>query len=292
VRQALWETSTGALVALLNSGKPIQYADLYTITLTNGTVYRWTSERFPISGNGNTWTVGPALYRGKVRWTLGTSVDDLDVTITDNVGTTIGGVGIMASIRAGGLLGATLQVDRCYWGIGQTLPIGALFVFAGTVGEIKGGRHSVDLKVNSPLALLDTQLPRELWQAGCLNTVYDAACTLAVASFSVTATTTTVSDATRTTFQTNLAQADGYFHQGYAIGLTGANAGFQRAIKTHNASGGVLVAASSWPFAVAIGDTFTVVPGCDGTQSTCTNKFANVIHFRGQPYIPTANTVM
>jgi uncharacterized phage protein (TIGR02218 family) len=292
MRQALWEASTGALVALLNSGKPIQYADLYTVTLTNGTVYRWTSERFPISGNGNTWAVGPALYRGKVRWTLGTSVDDLDVTITDNVGTTIGGVGIMASIRAGGLLGATLQVDRCYWGIGQTAPVGALFVFSGTVGEIKGGRHSVDLKVNSPLALLDTQLPRELWQAGCLNTVYDAACTLAVASFSVTATATTASDATLTAFQTNLAQAGGYFSQGYAVGLTGANAGFQRAIKTHNSSGGVLVAASSWPFAVAIGDTFTVVPGCDGTQSTCTNKFANVIHFRGQPYIPTANTVM
>lgn len=292
MRQALWETSGGALVALLNSGKPIQYADLYTITLTNGTVYRWTSERFPITGNGNTWTVGPALYRGKVRWTLGTSVDDLDVTITDNVGTTIGGVGIMASIRAGGLLGATLQVDRCYWGVGQTLPVGALFVFSGTVGEIKGGRHSVDLKVNSPLALLDTQLPRELWQAGCLNTVYDAACTLAVATFSVTATTTTASDATRTAFQTNLAQAGGYFNQGYAIGLTGANAGFQRAIKTHSSSGGVLVSASPWPFAVGIGDTFTVVPGCDGTQSTCTNKFANVIHFRGQPYIPTANTVM
>jgi hypothetical protein len=292
VRQALWETSTGALVALLNAGKPIQYADLYTLTLTNGTVYHWSSERFPISGNGNTWVVGPALYRGKVRWTLGTSVDDLSVIITDNVGTTIGGVGIMASIRAGGLLGASLQVDRCYWGVGQTLPVGALFVFAGTVGEVKGGRHSVEITVNSPLALLDTQLPRELWQAGCLNTVYDGACTLNVASFSATATAATASDATRSAFQTNLAQASGYFSQGYAIGLTGANTGIQRAIKTHNSGGGVLVAASSWPFAVAIGDTFTVVPGCDGTQSTCTNKFANVIHFRGQPYIPTANTVM
>ena len=292
MRQALWETSTGALVALLNSGAPLQYADLYTLTLTNGSVYRWSSERFPITGNGNTWTVGPGLYRGKVRWTLGTSVDDLDVTITDNSSTTIGGVGLMASIRAGGLLGATLQVDRCYWGVGQALPVGALFVFSGTVGEVKGGRHSVDIKVNSPLSLLDTQLPRELWQAGCLNTVFDSACTLQVATYSVTATATSATDAQRSNFSTNLTQADQYFSQGYAVGLTGLNAGIQRAVKTYLHAGGTLTVPQPWPFAVAIGDTFTVVPGCDGTQSTCTNKFANVIHFRGQPYIPTANTVM
>jgi uncharacterized phage protein (TIGR02218 family) len=120
--------------------------------------------------------------------------------------------------------------------------------------------------------------------------VYDSACTLAVASFSATATATSVTDTARSVFNHNLSQASGYFSQGYALGLTGANAGIQRAIKTHTSS--QISVPQPWPFAVVIGDTFTVVAGCDGTQATCTSKFSNVIHFRGQPYIPTANTVL
>lgn len=290
MRAALWETSVGALVALLNSGKPLNMADLYTLTLGNGTVYRWSGAPFAITGNGNTWVIGPGFQRGKIRWTIGVAVDDLNVTITDNIGTVIGGHSLMGFIRSGGLLGASLQVDKAFWGPADTGPVGALFCFSGTVAEVKGGRNQVDLTINSPLQLLDTMVPREIWQSGCLNTVYDSACTLLTTSFSATATATSVTDAKRSTFSHGLAQANGYFNQGYMLGLTGANAGVQRAVKAHTTT--QLTAPNPWPFAVAIGDTFTVVAGCDGTQSTCTSKFANVIHFRGQPYIPTANTVM
>lgn len=294
MRKALWETSTGALVALLNSGVPLEMADLYTITLGNGTVIRWSGHSKAITGNGNTWLLGPTIQRSKIRWTIGVSVDDLTVMMNDAIGTTINGLGFQAFVRGGGFLGATLQVDKAYWTAGDTGPRGALFCFSGTVAEVSGGRNEVTLTVNSPLQLLNTQLPREIWQAGCLNTVYDSACTLSTASFSATATASAASDATRTTFITNLVQAGGYFSQGYAVGLTGANAGIQRAVKTHINAFGVaqLVVANAWPFLVASGDTFTVVAGCDGTQGTCTSKFNNVIHFRGQPYIPTANTVM
>ena len=290
MRSALWETSVGALVALLNSGKPVNMADLYTLTLANGTVFRWSGAAFGITGNGNTWVLGPGIQRGKIRWTTGVSVDDLNISLTDNIGTLINGVGLMAFIRANGLLGAYFQVDKAFWGVTDTAPVGALFAFAGTVAEVKGGRNQVDLTINSPLHLLDTMIPREIWQAGCLNTVYDSACTLLTTTFAATATATSTTDTQRSTFSHGLAQATGYFNQGYMVGLTGANAGVQRAVKLHTTA--ILTSPNPWPLPVAIGDTFTVVPGCDGTQSTCTNKFANVIHFRGQPYIPTANTVL
>lgn len=290
MRKALWETSAGALVALLNSGAPLQMADLYTVTLGNGTVIRWSGAAFAITGNGNTWVIGPTIQRSKIRLTLGVSVDDLTVVMNDAIGTTINGVGFQAFVRAGGFLGATLQVDKAYWGAGATAPVGALFCFSGTIAEVSGGRNEVQLTVNSPLQLLTTQLPREIWQAGCLNTVYDSACTMLTTSFSATATATSATDGTRSIFSHGLVQAAGYFSQGYAVGLTGANTGIQRAIKTH--TGTQLFSANPWPFPVTIGDTFTVVAGCDGTQPTCTSKFNNVIHFRGQPYIPTANTVM
>lgn len=34
------------------------------------------------------------------------------------------------------------------------------------------------------------------------------------------------------------------------------------------------------------GDAFTIYPGCDKQQSTCSAKFNNLIHFRGFPYVP------
>ena len=183
MRQALWETSPGALVALLNSGKPLEMADLYTIVLADGTTIRWSGHFYAITGNGNTWVLGPAITRSKIRWTTGTSTDDLTVSLADAIGTTIKGQSLQSFVRSGGLLNAYFQVDKAYWGIGQTAPVGALFCFSGNVAEVSGGRNEVTLTVNSPLQLLDVQLPREMFQAGCLNTVYDSACTLNAASF-------------------------------------------------------------------------------------------------------------
>ena len=38
--------------------------------------------------------------------------------------------------------------------------------------------------------------------------------------------------------------------------------------------------------AVALGDTFLIVAGCDKQFSTCQAKFDNVANFRGFPHVP------
>ena len=40
------------------------------------------------------------------------------------------------------------------------------------------------------------------------------------------------------------------------------------------------------PEPIAAGDTFDVTAGCDKQFSTCHDKFANVVNFRGFPHIP------
>jgi uncharacterized phage protein (TIGR02218 family) len=45
------------------------------------------------------------------------------------------------------------------------------------------------------------------------------------------------------------------------------------------------------PAAVVSGDAFEIYPGCDKTKATCENKFANLIRFRGYPFIPAPETV-
>ncbi len=290
MRTPLWETSAGALMALLNSGAPLNKADLYTLTLGNGTVYRWSGFDAPLVGNGNLYTLGPGIDRTKVSFTIGVSVDDMIVTLTDIVGTTINGVPLAAFVRAGGLIGARLQVDKAFWGASSTAPVGAFMWFAGKVADATGDRFSAQLTVKSDADLFATMIPRDVYQAGCLNTIYDGKCALARASFTATNAATSISTPTRITFNHTLAQVAGYFDLGTITMTSGLNAGLSRTVKSHLT--GSITVLSPWPFAVAVSDTFSVVPGCDHTQTTCTTKFSNVIHFRGQPYIPVPVTVL
>lgn len=290
MRTALWETSSGALAALLNSGAPLNKADLYTLTLGNGTVFRWSGADVALTGNGHTWVLGPGLKRSMLRQVIGVSVDDMKVTITDNIGTLINGQKLMAFIRAGGFVGARMQVDRAFWGRGATQPVGALMWFAGTVSVPGGDRRSGNLTIESDLNRLSIMVPGEVYQTSCRNTVYDSACTKQRSAFVVSGASTSTTDPSRISFSHSLVQAAGYFALGTVTMNSGANAGISRSVKTHTSSS--LTVLNPWPFAVAAGDTFSVVPGCDGSQTTCTTKFSNVINFRGHPYIPVPQTAV
>lgn len=290
MRTALWENSPGALVALLNSGAPLNKADLYTLTLLDGTVYRWSGSDVALRGNGQVWVLGPGLKRPGLRLVIGSSADDMTVTITDNIGTVINGQKLLAFIRAGGLYGARIQVDRAFWGEADAGPIGALMWFAGTVSVPGGDRYSATLTVQSDMIRLAVMVPGEVYRPSCRNTVYDSACKVVRTSFTATGASTTTTDATRNTFGHSMPQADGYFNLGTVEMTSGANAGLYRSVKTHTSSS--LSVLLPWSFPVVAGDTFSIVPGCDGSQATCTTKFSNLPNFRGHPYIPVPETVI
>lgn len=293
MRTALWETSTGALAALLNSKQPLNKADLYTLTLASGTVYRWSGSDLVLTGGGNTWGLGPGLARTGVKFYVGVQVDTMTVTITDNVATTINDQPLVAFIRAGGLTGARLQVDKAFWGAADTAPVGALLWFPGRVADIVCDRYSAAVTVKSDLELLDVMVPRDVYQAGCLNTLYDAACGKARAAYVVTSTAGSATDTRRITFAHSLGQAAGYFELGVITFTSGPNTGISRSVKTHTTgSPGQLTVLQPWPFSVTSGDAFSIYPGCDKTRATCISKFSNLPRFRGMPFIPVPETVI
>ncbi|MBF4041879.1 DUF2163 domain-containing protein [Burkholderia pseudomallei] len=76
----------------------------------------------------------------------------------------------------------------------------------------------------------------------------------------------------------------GYFAYGKVTWLTGQNAGFSMEVKTF--SPGVVTLAMAMPYPIAVGDTYQIVPGCDRTIGTCFARYNNIVHFRGEPYIP------
>jgi uncharacterized phage protein (TIGR02218 family) len=146
-------------------------------------------------------------------------------------------------------------------------------------------RTQVDMVVKSDLEILNVKLPRNLYQATCLNTLYDSYCTANKNSFVGGGTIVGASKIAVTVSNTNAAN---YFDLGYIVFNTGALAGVKRTVKSNNANTFNLL--NPLPSLPANGDVFTAYAGCDKTQATCQSKFSNVIHFRGFPYVPVPET--
>lgn len=290
MKPVLWESSAGALDALFTSRVPLQMADLYTVTLADAQVFRWSGSDVQIPANSQTWVLGPGLKRGTLRWSVGLEVDRVAIDITDNLATVISGLALIPFIAGGGMAEARVQIDRAFWPLGATTPTGLLGWFAGRVSDIPDiNRFSARMEVVSDLELLDVMVPRDVYQPACLNTVYDSACGLVKATFQVSSTASGASHTNQTKFPHSLGQAAGYFNLGVVSFASGPNAGLKRTVKEHNAND--IVVALPWPYAVASGNAYTIRPGCDGLQATCTAKFSNLARFRGQPYIPAQETV-
>ncbi len=84
--------------------------------------------------------------------------------------------------------------------------------------------------------------------------------------------------------------AQGYFSYGLLTWLTGANAGYKMDVRT--SSVGSITLALPMPNPIAVGDTYSVVAGCDKTAATCKGRFNNFINFRGEPFIPGTDAIL
>lgn len=288
--------TNSTLNAVLASPEFIQ-VDAYTFTLQDGTVLRYCSGDTDIFYNGDTYSgggeYGAIFNNGKktaLHWKTGLEVDTLifDVAPRDAL---IEGISFFNAIHQGFFDGADLRLGRFYMSTYGNTSAGLLTVFAGRVGSIDVGRIKATFTINAYTELFNMQLPRNLFQASCLNTLYDTACTLNQASFVVNGTVS--SSSTVSAINCGLSQGTGYFNQGKMKFTSGVNSGDWRTVKTYS-NGSPSVIALYQPVGVAPsnGDTFIIYPGCDKTQSTCTNKFSNLANFRGQPYIPENSTAV
>jgi hypothetical protein len=292
-------------------------AECYDITLATGQVYHFTGYDTPLNGISvitKSGTVGPFNYltgltivRDKLTQKIGTEAGSMDLLIapqSDNPGgaPTIAGYPIMQAARYGFLDGAKIQLNNLYLNpaIGNNTTASGFFL--GTVQDIDADRFMVHITLDDFLAYLaNQQMPRLLWQTGCFHEVYDFGCGLLKANFTATGAITSVGDAAH--FVTNLAQVTGYFKLGVLTFTSGVNNGVSGPVNSFTqSSGGAFAMRSPFPALPSIGDTFSVYPGCDKQQSTCSNNSTAVGppfnnagvngHFSGQPYVPVPETIL
>lgn len=280
------KTATSALIALLNGSDQFLMVDLFTITLASGTVARYTTADVDITHGGHVFSSrGTLLKRGTVRSVIGLEVDTLDMRVFADASHLLEGRPFVACAMSGSLDGATVLLERAFLSAWTSPPVGSVTLFSGRVSDVSGSRTEVKVVAKSDIELLNIKLPRNIYQASCLNTVYDPSC---AASKSAKTVSGTVTGGTTHSITSARSESAGWFEQGVLAFTSGDNAGVFRTVKSY--ADGVFGFALPLPHVPNIGDAFSVFPGCDKTQSTCASKFNNVIHFRGFPYIPVPET--
>lgn len=297
--------ASSAALAIL-AGGIYERADLYDVTLADGAVYHFTSYDSSLSSviypsaTVNTYTTGLTIVRGGTTQAVGLDAQELELTIAPKWDTpggppTIAGYPFIQAARLGILDNASVLFSKLFMnkptlpGTIDTSP-GAVAWFAGAVADMDLSRFAVQMKISSNLLVLSqVQMPKNLYQGACTHTVYDAGCTLLKATFTSTGTVGTVTNNAQ--FNTNLTQADDFFDLGVITFTSGLNTGFQATVKKFSHTSGVITTCLPFPGVVTAGDAFSIYPGCDRTQATCTTKFSNLIHFKGMPYVPVPETL-
>lgn len=116
-----------------------------------------------------------------------------------------------------------------------------------------------------------------------------AGCMVALGPITVTGTLTAVTSNAVFRDSTRAEVAD-YFGAGTIAFTTGANAGLKpHKIKTHDADGTITLH-EPFHYAVAVGDAYTLIPGCRKRQADCRDKWNNIVNFGGFSFVPTQST--
>lgn len=277
----MMKAASAGTITLL-AGNEFLMCELYTITLISGTILRYTDADIDITYGGNTYTQ-MAISRDKTKLVVGIVVDTLAVTLHVDNTDLISGLPYAQYANNGGFDGASIQIDRCFMPTYGDTSNGVVNMFIGSVSEVQPSRTEVTFQVSSDLELLTTPLPRNIISPSCSHILFDSGCTKVKATYA--AASTVAASSTTVKINTALAQAAGYFDNGTITFSSGLNAGVTRTIKSHTV--GVINLALALPNAPTTGDAFTAYPGCDKTAATCSSKFANLLNFRGFPYVPT-----
>jgi hypothetical protein len=297
------------LAALIESGE-FDMFDVYTFDLAiGGPPLLLSTAPFRVYYGADAWPQnGPIIpadgggQRG--HWKTGVDVDEWNLTLVPRpvdpvtgalLPDKIGDKPMLMAIRSGALDGATVTVQRAYYPSDDFTPgrlwipsgfeaTGLIVLFKGLVSDVALSSYSADVKIHDMRVLLSTQMPRNIYQAGCRHTLYDSGCKLNAADYARPGTVTAVMN--RMGFNTNAGApgGSGTYDLGRVQMTSGDNAGIWRTINWWD--GGSFVEVSPpYPYAIQIGDTCSLYPGCNKTLAAC-DAFGNRLNFGGEPFIP------
>ncbi|WP_288404541.1 DUF2163 domain-containing protein [uncultured Acinetobacter sp.] len=276
------------LIALLDANQFVM-ADLYTITTIQNDIYRYTNYDFDLIVAGELYySDGPIISRDGITLSLGVEVDNLSITIDVTDEETFESLRIVQAFHNGQMDGARFKLERIFMDASTPTDtsVGTIKLFEGRIIEPEFDRNTIQASVASDLDELNVQMPRNLYQPSCSNTLFDHACGLNRENYALE--TVIAAGSTASRILCDIHQPQGWFTQGVIEFLEGGNKGLKRTVRLHELD--VLLLTLPLLENPEVGQTIKVYPGCDKRLETCQNRFNNFARFRGAPFIPIPET--
>jgi uncharacterized phage protein (TIGR02218 family) len=268
-----------ALLAHLQSGR-LTTAICWTIEKRDGTFIRGTEHDrdIVVSDTGDfagTYRAGANITASTVQSGSDMAPDNLNVDGAIPAGV-VDYIDVSVRDIEGGLLAlAPVTVFVLNWAAPND---GQLVLRRGFLGEIardSDGRYTTEIR--GLLQLLSQQFV-ETYAEGCVVKRFgDARCKLNLAPLTHAGTVTTVTS--RKAFDTDLSISPfPDFRGGEFTFTSGPNDGYMREVKSGGT--GDFTFWEPWPELPEVGDTFSVVQGCDRSRTAC-QGYDNLVNFRG-----------
>lgn len=296
------KTSTAGQRAILAS-RQFALIDIYSLTLASGAVLNYCGGDADLTVAGTLYAAGGQTgpyfatkdARAKAHWKVGKDVDVLTFDVLPG-NSLIVSLPFLQAIQQGVFDGAELTwsvVPLVSYSGPTVVADPAIIMFVGRIAEIDFRRSVATFNVASHLELLNQLFPRDVFQAGCINTLYDVNCTLNANSFARSR--AAGAGCTATAVIASLPEATGAYDQGRLTFTSGINNGLARTIKSWVNPGpgaGTLTIWPPLPVAPLAGDTFNAFLGCNKslTDPNGCPKFANTANHRAFPFVPIPET--
>jgi uncharacterized phage protein (TIGR02218 family) len=255
-------------------------ATCWKITRKDGIVFCFTDHDADLVVEGETYLASSGITPSAVSSQLGLAVDNLELEgMLQNDGMS------EADILAGKFDHAAVVVFM----VNYTMPgDGKLHLTAGWLGEVslKGGQFVAEIRGVSSLL---QQSIGEVYTSSCRAKLGDARCCAHLGDFTVTGAVTSV-EAAYSFIDASRTEDKNYFAYGLVTFTGGANSGLSMEVREFAA--GKFTLFLPMPNAMAAGDTYTAVAGCDKLFDTCVGRFNNAVNFRGEPHVPGMDKIL
>jgi uncharacterized phage protein (TIGR02218 family) len=266
------KTIDAGLLATYQSTTPT-LAPCFTITRTDGVVFRWAGHDADLVVDGHTYESAPGVQLSSLVSSEGFAVDNAEIRVLDT-----GAEITRADILAGVWDSALFEIAEVDWK--AATPVKNVLK-VGKVGNFKPQRGFFTAEFRDLRQAI--QSPHEtVLQPTCRYRLGDAKCDkdISAAPFLVTGTIDssasqyTATDAART-------EVADYFGEGTFTFTSGLNTGLSQKVKTYSA--GVFVFWQQFIFPIG-SDDYRVTAGCRlRFQEDCIGKFSNGVNFGGEP---------
>ncbi len=260
------------------AGEVTSLATCWKLTRRDNTVLGFTNHDNDLLFEDVQYKASSGFTPSAVENTGTLSVDNLDVE-----GMLTSGSITEADIMAGRYDFAAIDIFQLNY---KDLTQGKMMIKRGWLGEVSLHKQHFVAEVRGITQRL-SQTIGELFSPSCRAALGDSRCKVNMATHTVTGSISAV--ATNQDFSdSSRSEATDMYSAGVITFTSGANNGLSMEVKEyiHTSAGGKIVLALAMPYAVSVGDHYSLTKGCDKTLATCKAKFNNVLNFRGEPHVP------